>query len=428
MRENNEINESKWIKNRKTLAWEPEILISGIVLIGLLQIPKYLDELILYINDYGPSIFLFSDVDEVIGAVLKTGIFFLIAGLIINLITRSVWVVMISMSYLLPKGYQPQKFGFYKLYEQQLLRFNSFERSILKLDEYCSLIYSTTFLLFMLIVGVCFFLLTVSGFFMLVYSLVPVRSEQFNQLINFAINAFILLFGGLSLIDFLTLGWFKKWKWSAKFYYPIYRVVGFLTLSPLYRNIYYGLISKFNRWKIFAGFIFFIFLVVCVVNIMQGNDFLINQNTLHQSKIGVTTYDGYYEDKNPEKISSWIHIPSAVVTDNVLEIFVGHKVALEDSIFDSFERAKKITRAEVLSNDSLRLAAMNNFYRLTIDGQLLDDVQYEMINYTKYKQMGLLTFLPLDSLQSGTHTLDLQLNMPSKPVYARVMFYKAAML
>jgi hypothetical protein len=53
-----------WLEQRQAMVWEPELLISGIVLFGLLQIPSGLDHMQRYLNDWGASIIFLSNMDE----------------------------------------------------------------------------------------------------------------------------------------------------------------------------------------------------------------------------------------------------------------------------------------------------------------------------------------------------------------------------
>jgi len=199
-----------------------------------------------------------------------------------------------------------------------------------------------------------------------------------------------------------------------------------LTLAPLYRGIYYALLSKFNRWKIFVSLLGFIFMVWYLLLLQMGDDFIINKSKLMSQSSMVSTYDGYFRDKQPDKISNWVHIPSAIVEKDVLEVFVAHKAALEDSIVVSFERVSGVKKEQIFDNDSLKLEAMRSFYQFKLDNQTLDPIAYYMFNFTQYHQKGLFGFIPLDTLREGQHTLELYLNFKKQSKAAHVVFYKSA--
>ncbi len=57
-----------------------------------------------------------------------------------------------------------------------------------------------------------------------------------------------LLLGFIYFIDFLTLGFFKRNRFTARVYYPLYRLMGWATLSSLYRPLYHNLVdNRFGR-------------------------------------------------------------------------------------------------------------------------------------------------------------------------------------
>lgn len=413
-----------WIKNRQSIIWEPELLISGIVLIGLLQVPKLLDRFTQYLNDWGPTIFYTSNLDEVLAAFLKTSVIFLIGGLVFNLFLRSIWVVMVGMSYLFPHGFELKKFKFQPYFEKKFEKIGSFQSMVIRMDKICSFTYTLTFFAFMCVIGLFFFLLTVGGTFSIIYSNIAVKNDFTESLMNNALNIFMWVFGGIYFLDFITLGWFKRIKWLSIAYRPVYVVMSVLTLAPLYRGIYYALLSRFNRWKIFVSLIGFIFMVWYLLLLQLGDDFLINKSRLISQSISVSTYDGYYRDMIPDKISNWAHIPSATVEKDVLEVFVAHKAALEDSVLVSFERISGMKKDQILQNDSIKLEAMRSFYRFKLNDQMIDPIPYQMFNFSQYHQKGLLGFIALDSVPVGQHTLNLYLNYYKPALAAHLVFYK----
>ena len=416
----------EWINNRQRIAWEPEILITGVVLIGLLQIPDLLHDFNLYLNDWGPAIFYTSGMDEFLLAFLNTSVLFLIAGLIITLLMRSVWVVMIGMSYLFPHGVDIEKFRFQEFYQNKLRKAVQFDDSVVQLDRLCSLIYSLTFFLFMCIIGTVFCTSVVAAVLMVFYHIFPVSSE-INLILNLAINILFNLMVVLYLLDFLTLGWFKRFSRFSKVYKPVYIVMSFLTLAPLYRNIYYAILSRFNRWKVFAGLAFFLAMIFLVLSVERGKDSpldILEDSRFVLSEQSILVTDGFYRDKNPAEINSWLHISSATVKMDVLEVFVSHKKALESSILESFSVEKGLAKEKILSSDSLRLAALSHFYRFKIDNKEIDQVPFTQMKYTQYNQRGMLGFIPLDSVSQGSHSLELYLNNEDETKVAEIIFYK----
>ncbi|MGB6035516.1 MAG: hypothetical protein WBG42_04560, partial [Cryomorphaceae bacterium] len=75
-----------WLQRVQEQSWEPEILISGIVLFALIQIPPYIKEANEYLDLYSGWIFSSGNVDESLAAILLTANYWLILGFSIHLI------------------------------------------------------------------------------------------------------------------------------------------------------------------------------------------------------------------------------------------------------------------------------------------------------------------------------------------------------
>lgn len=413
-----------WIKNRKELAWEPEILISGIVLIGLLQIPKLLDNLLSYVNELGPEIFYSSGIDEFTVAFLNTSVFFLITGLIINLFLRSIWVVMIGMSYNFPRGIDLSKFKFLPYFQKKISKISRFDERVIKMDQYCSLTYSLTFFVFMCVLGISFYLFTIIVFVLAVNFFIPEENTLVYNLFFDYVNVVIFGLGLFFLLDFLTMGWFKRIKYFSYIYIPLYKLMSALTLAPLYRNLYYAILSRFNRWKILGLITIFGALVFLVFIIQTNSNNLFNQSDLYISQSKSSSYDGYYRDKEAENISFWMHTPTAIISSDVMELFIAHKVGLESSIFEDFEKSSGFKKSQVIASDSLRLKAVSAFYRLILDGKLLPPLDFTPMVFSKYKQEGFIAFIEIDSLSRGKHNLELKIDYWNQSQVANMIFYK----
>jgi hypothetical protein len=414
-----------WLEQRQAMVWEPELLISGIVLFGLLQIPSGLDTMQRYLNDWGASIIFWSNMDEFMVAFLKTSVYLLIVGLIVNLLLRSVWVVMIGLSYTLPGGIDTKKLRLQSYYENKLRKIPSYEQYILRLDKLASTVYSVTFLLFMCLIGFSFFFLIYSIIFLSLLYIPYLRLFVYpGSWINDLFGGFLLIFGGVYLLDFITLGWLKRYRLYTLIYRPVYVVMSVLTLAPLYRGIYYGLISRFNRWKIFAGLTLYLIAISVIINWQMWGDSLIDTSELYKRNLNLATYDGYYRDKEPEKISNWLHIPSAQVKGPVVEFFIAHKAAMEDSVIAVYTRKYAITESEILASDSIIIKALSEFYRFKLKGEWLEPIPMTFMNFSRYNQKGLLGFVNISTMDRGLYRLELWLQEQKPRKVASVSFYK----
>jgi len=122
----------------------------------------------------------------------------------------------------------------------------SFDKYIVRLDNYCSVFFAYTFLLVFSIISALTFILS-----LIIVQIVSRKIfglPAFSGDNNFSGDDLIMLIyvisGLIYFIDFLTMGWLKRYKWFSKFYYPIYRLFSWVTLASFYRPIYYNLVDN----------------------------------------------------------------------------------------------------------------------------------------------------------------------------------------
>lgn len=105
-------DKKNWLQRLQEGSWEPEILISGIVLYGLFSMFPVVDDLGHYLNNYGLSVFSIGTTGEKIVALLKTSLGWLIAGFVSHLLFRSVWAAYIGLTYIYDDQTNVDKFKY----------------------------------------------------------------------------------------------------------------------------------------------------------------------------------------------------------------------------------------------------------------------------------------------------------------------------
>lgn len=417
----------RWLKKTQNNSWEPEIFISGIVLYGLIQTPAYLEEFRHY---FKREIFSFSnDIDNLIG-ILSTGVQWLIFGLVLHLFFRGIWIGLVGLSYVFPKGIDHSKLNFKGKFENKTQRIPHFSEQIIKLEKISSSIFSISYFIFMSIIGAYMFF--VIAIFIPIYLLIYLSGIGLGEIANHpniitALNTYIMIIVGIGvlyMIDFLALGMFRRVKWLSKIYYPIYRLVSTLTFSSLYRNVYYTLISNFKSWKVIVFIISFIAITMSLFNINVSNNSL-SSATSRLEFFGSTQSNfassNSYENMNPTSKFQQVTIQSDIIKDEVLRIFVSHNIAFEDSIRVNCDYKKLENNT---STDSLKLVCLGNFYNVAIDDSLYNapDWLFHYDNTTNHR--GIIGYVDISHLERGSHRLDLRLTNWHLKNYAIIPFYK----
>jgi len=218
-------------------SWQLELIISGFAIYGLILSyePLVLENLKAFKNE------------ETLGAnffgITLTSISILIILLLTHVVMRGIWIGAIGLRYVSGDidyeslNYSEKFTGFLRK------KVGSFDRYISKLENISSTIFALAFL--MIFFFISFFM--VFGVFAIgrnyLGKLEPI-SEIAYTFLSYSLSIVYIICVLLLLIDFLGAGILKKYKWTSKIYFPIYRVFGFITLAFLYRPLVYNFLDQ----------------------------------------------------------------------------------------------------------------------------------------------------------------------------------------
>lgn len=222
------------------ISWEPEILISGGLILTLFNIKPRLVELSNIISPYNSSVF-----DNLI-LLLSTITATLAIGFTLHLIIRGLWMMKMGIAVTIKQPFDPEKFSFRSIYKNRISKIDLFNNAK-KLGELSGFIFSITFFLMLLTVGFSFSLTILS------------LIASYFEISGFVIlGLYVLLF-----IDFISFGYLKQTRLGVVLY-PVLNALYLLFLSFLYKDIYYHLIQNVRRPKLAIGFFIFILLTLAI--------------------------------------------------------------------------------------------------------------------------------------------------------------------
>jgi len=398
----------KWLARIQEQSWEPEILISGIVLFALFQLPKQFEHFGAYIIKFSNPIISNGTIDESLIEAMKIGVYWLIIGFSTHLAFRCIWVAFVGLSYAYPEGIKKENLPYSKSYLKLINADLNFIDIIKRLERLCSSLFALGFLLFMIVFGVltCLIFLT-----LIVLTLAKVFPEftGFHYLDNIISILFIVY-----IFDFVTLGLIRRVPYLSKVYYPFYRLLSFLTLSFLYRDVLYHFISNHRKWKVFLFILIFstisIFWGIAMRN-SYGAQQLIELSAIKTQAKQID--NEHYQNLATAEFIDKIQIENDVVTNGVLKAFVCHAPVVEMFwLKDSCTiNGEKIAISAKLS-DSVKLSCLNNFYSLQVDDSLFTS-DYLFTIHPKTEQPGLMAYLDIDYLDRGMHQLILHYQNPN---------------
>ena len=400
----------KLLQKLQEESWQLELLISGFAIFGLFQAASPLGIAAQEAKN-NEQVFLF-----IILIVASVSCYILLFNLLLHVILRGLWIGALGLRYVSGDiDYAELKYS-QKFTKYLKKKIGSFDRYIGNLENYCSIIFAISFLLIFYVIALT---LTVASIALIAFYLIA-NDNSLLKIIGILLVNFISFGMLFTFLDFITQGWLKKKNWTSTIYFPIYWVFSFITLSFLYRPLVYNFLdNKFGRR-------ISLILVPLYFLILIGTSFSYEKSNYIELGISSNEYranKSNYEDLLDKEKGEFIRnaaIPSKVITNKYLKVFVVYNESTEDIIFDFKPELKPENDIRGLGSginfgdnfkasmlrDSLRpvyIETLNDIYVFKIDSLLLDS-QF-IISESKTGQFGFETYLDLNPLSNGKHLL-----------------------
>lgn len=393
----------------------------------MFKMPGLLDDFLYYFKvNFSVSA---NDINNFVG-LMKVAVYWLTGGLIAHLITRGIWVGMVGLSFTFPKGIALDELKLDDKYRKYLSRIPSTEKIILNLEGFSSSLFSISFMMFMMMIGAYFYLLVT--IIVPIVTVIYFFQDVFNDdVFGVIITSYILLVVGiafLGFIDFITMGFFKRFRLVGKIYWPIYRVVSALSLARFYRPIYYILLSNIKGWKIAILLIVFVVLsfrwVLGISQTTYPSEGL-SQISLWSDRQGVSSFTGNYDDQTDDIKSIVASIQSDIVRGNTVRLFIVLHAKREDSV-KAYCNLDSLVQIEGLGRGEAQLQCLKTFYFVAIDDSVFADLPFKFHYKSKTQQRGLLTYIDVSYLEAGLHslTIDRPEGMYRNGRIANIPFYR----
>ena len=402
----------KLLEKLQEESWQLELIISGFAIFGLFIAYEPIS-LAAKEAQHNQQIYAF-----IITMVGTISCAILIFNLLLHVILRGLWIGALGLRYVSGDiDYDYLKYS--KKFTSYLKRkVGSFDKYIANLETYCSVIFAISFLLVFYVIAFTIIIVVIA----LIASFV-IDNEDLPGFVSGFLGIFSIIFiligSFLTIFDFLTQGWLKKKEWISKIYFPIYWVFSFLTLSFLYRPLVYNFLDiKFGKRLSFSLIPIYI-LILILTSLKYVNS---NYLDINASSSSIYANSRNYEDllKEGDEFIENVAIPSKVISDPFLKIFVVFSENIEDRIF-SFneelrpEEDKRGLRSNIRftdegisfrKKDSITKTYLNTFnamYMIEIDTTKY--VSDFILTQSQKADLGFETFLSIKQLEEGKHML-----------------------
>ncbi len=414
MENTNETSSKNWLQRLKDESWEAELLVSAVAIFTILKSFAVLNWMVTFFIDHLDPSQYFLGYFIVVFGFLAIGI--LGAMFSIHFALRAYWVGLVGLNSVFP-DYGLEDSAYSPIYTKKILKvLPKISKSIAKIDELCSVIFSAAFA-FMLIY---FFATVFSSIYLLVFNLLKDIVPHWVLFIPAALLILLFVFGMLISLPANL----KKYRANEKIQhlYFLYARWGAIAMyGPFHKSVLQITMLFGSNFKKKKGLVKMI-IVMLIIGVLFGMTKLINSqygylvNTdVAQDKSRV--YDYYYKENNTDaQLLLAPEIQSNIISSNSIALFVpilNHETRLMGN-HCGLQKKKIISdNAERQQRWKANLECYASHISLSINGIPIR-VKFLKTDHPKTKQFGLSGFIPLTEIPEGLHTLKITKEVSSE--------------
>ncbi len=403
------------VPSETTPTWELEMLVSGAVLFGLIQLPPLVSSAFASITPrLGGKAFIVAFEAYLFG---KAILYALIGGFILHLASRAYWVALVGLDSVFPRGIRWEKGTFGPLTREVFRsRFVSLPVRVERIDNFSSVIFAAAFgIVFLLLTGVLL-LAAVAGAALLITHLF-LRDQGFQRVFLPLFFLFFLLPLVAFAIDRRVGARLPADGAAARFIRAVavyaYRVQGIFVHGPITQTLFTNVRKRIVLPAMILTMMAAIGGAVLDLLAVRNRLSLGGYDLLPASGAGVLSYR-YYADQRAgdDRYSTVASIQSDVIRDPYIRLFVPYvPVRDDDALHRSCPAAATLAGAApgaARERTGLEvLACLGRMRAVSVDGRAIDP-DFRFYTDPQSGMKGLLGYIPVDGLAKGRHVLVLQ--------------------
>ncbi len=432
----------RWVSNLQLESWQLELLITGFSIFLLATSVTQYEEFSasLRFNKLvatSSSNVIFVQAGRFIINTIPLALNFFLISLLVHLLLRGFWIGIVglsSVSNLIDLDSLNLKGPFRKKLPGKI---RSLDDLIFYLDQVSSVIFAYTYLLAFSILSVVlvsaflFSLLGLGAFFQGF-----VGSSQGVAMMVSIIALFLAVIlsvcAVIYFLDTIFFSTFKKSKWFSVLYYPIYRLFSLISLSFVYRSIYYHLITNYSKKQIISvtlilgGTLF----IAQRINTWETYPFFPEVRSANQ----YTMNKVHYDDERRRGHIYTASIPSKFVKNDYLELFIRYSPNSNQVLdflcpdFRGLEKTNSFSEAvsagmqsaqdstltieDILGTDEKyeelvksSSQCLGSLYEVYLDGQMIENPEFFFTRHENKGERGVETVIDIASLDRGRHLI-----------------------
>ena len=205
----------KWLRKLEQESWQAELIISGLAIYGALQFPDYIEYLANWsITFFQPENYMFLYLFFIYLFCAST---FLIICFVVHFVMRAVWIGLLGLNYVFPKGINYDFEQYSPLFMKKLQeKVPNNHEDILRLEKACSAMFGIATSLMMIMLTININIAIIFGLKTLLESFV---SKTVLEILG--IGILVLIFAVSALMYFLNLKRFHQNEKVQNWYFKI---------------------------------------------------------------------------------------------------------------------------------------------------------------------------------------------------------------
>ncbi len=412
--ENQTIDKPQWLLKLEQESWQAELIISGLAILGSLQLPDLIGRFGQWALTYFPlemGIFLY---------LIQTYLFFaasgLIIGFILHFILRAIWIGLIGINSVFPEGIRTDSDSYSKIFMENIKRDYSIENSgIESLDKLCSGIFVACSIVLLLSCVFVIDLLVLYGIKCLLDLFLPINIQLILA------SLFVLLFFVVSLLVMMLNS--KKYQNNIYLQEKGYKVYTFYSyiIFHIFRKPYFYLVnlvmSNLNKRQ----FIGWMMAGMLVITLFGGYHMFDSKNVF---LIDAPTFLGFYERTDKtfiEEYEEHLMIDGGPIYSTLIEkeLIEGKMMKVFVPIFDNEQVVYSAYCGDYIDQEALDqeenkkqarqfyVDCYNKYHRVSINDEVIitDFIKH---NHPHRGTYGVLTYLPTDNFKKGKNYLKVE--------------------
>jgi hypothetical protein len=408
--------DTAWLKELGVQSWQAELVISGLIVTGLFQLPD------LFIRWVEPSIIQSGELEftflKFASMIFLMGIDVLVIIFGIHLLLRGIWIALLGLNSVYPSGINMQSTkGMGEKYWQKAKgKYPDLTAYCAELDANCSVLFSSATVI---IIFVTSFSIVILAFYKLSTYLMSVFPITANHILSVGVGIYILYMVA-SLAAWYLAKKYPDNKRIEKIVTGFSDAIGALfSLYIFQKPVGYITSIQMSNSKSKYGLIIMLFFSllggVVVGKQMrksdafydfEGDKYFTFNNQPHE--ILAFNYENLI-NKDAQIYSPIIQ--SDAITDDFLKVFIPN-IARERERMNlkeySFSERFKMKNAQREAIDKERFEVYKQFNRIYINDTLQTNLEYQFYTHPQATERGLLVYIPSEHFVKGRNILEIR--------------------